>query len=116
MTTGFKPKRDYRKILKAPKSMKKEILDRVEAAIAANSPETPSLLQFKMNPLEDPRVARALYEASRAGVKVDLIIRDSCRLRPGIPGLSENIRVVSIVVTTTPTLVGTTVGAIQNTA
>jgi len=97
LTTGFKPKRRYLKILKAPKSMKKEILDRVEAAMAAHTPETPSLLQFKMNALEDPRVARALYEASRAGVKVDLIIRDSCRLRPGIPGLSENIRVVSIV-------------------
>jgi polyphosphate kinase len=97
LTTGFKPKRQYSKILKAPKSMKKEILDRIEAAVAAHTPDTPSRLQFKMNALEDPRVARALYEASSAGIQVDLIIRDSCRLRPGIPGLSENIRVVSIV-------------------
>ena len=97
LTTGFKPKRRYQKILKAPKSMKKEILDRIERAIEAHSPESPSRLQFKMNALEDPRVARALYEASQSGVKVDLIIRDSCRLRPGIPGLSENIQVVSIV-------------------
>jgi len=97
LTTGFKPRRNYRKILKAPKSMRKAILDRIEAAIEAQSPESPSLLQFKMNALEEPRVVRALYEASQAGVKVDLIIRDSCRLRPGIPGLSENIRVVSIV-------------------
>lgn len=97
LTTGFKPKRNYQKILKAPKSMKKEILDRIERAVEVHSPESPSRIQFKMNALEDPRVARALYEASQGGVKVDLIIRDSCRLRPGIPGLSENIRVVSIV-------------------
>jgi polyphosphate kinase len=97
LTTGFKPKRKYSKILKAPKSMKKEILDRIEAAVAAHVPDAPSRLQFKMNALEDPRVVRALYEASSAGIRVDLIIRDSCRLRPGIPGLSENIRVVSIV-------------------
>ena len=97
LTTGFKPKRKYSRILKAPKSMKKEILDRIEAATAAHTPESPSRLQFKMNALEEPRVARALYDASRAGVKVDLIIRDSCRLRPGIQGLSENITVVSVV-------------------
>ena len=97
LTTGFKPRRNYRKILKAPKSMRKAILDRIEAAIEAQSPESPSLLQFKMNALEEPRVVRALYEASQAGVTVDLIIRDSCRLRPGVPGLSENVRVVSIV-------------------
>ena len=97
LTTGFKPKREYRKILKSPKSMKKEILDRIERAVAVHSHEAPSLLQFKMNALEDPKVTRALYEASRAGVKVDLLVRDSCRLRPGIPGLSETVRVVSIV-------------------
>ncbi len=97
LTTGFKPKREYRKLLKAPKSMKKGILDRIEAAVRSHSPETPSLIQLKMNALEDPRVVRSLYEASQAGVKIDLVIRDSCRLRPGIPGLSENVRVVSIV-------------------
>jgi polyphosphate kinase len=97
LTTGFKPKRRYQSLLKAPKSMKKDLLDRIQAAIEAHSEESPSVLQFKMNALEDPRVARALYEASQAGVKIDLIVRDSCRLRPGIPGLSENILVISIV-------------------
>jgi polyphosphate kinase len=50
-----------------------------------------------MNALEDAEIARALYEAARAGVVVDLIVRDSCRVRPGVPGLSETIRVISIV-------------------
>lgn len=97
LTTGFKPNRDYRKIIRAPKVMKKALLARIEEAIRMNAPETPSLLQFKMNALEDPRITRALYEASRAGVQVDLLVRDTCRLRPGIPGLSENVRVVSTV-------------------
>jgi len=97
LTTGFKPNRSYQKILKAPKTMKKEILDRIQRAIEAHSQDSPSLIQLKLNALEDPRVVRALYEASLGGVKVDLIVRDSCRLRPGIPGLSETIRVVSVV-------------------
>jgi polyphosphate kinase len=97
LTTGLKPRRTYRKLVKAPKSMKKAILERIHGAMEAHTPESPSLLQFKMNALEEPRVVRALYEASRAGVKVDLIIRDSCRLRPGIPNLSENVRVMSVV-------------------
>jgi polyphosphate kinase len=97
LTTGFKPNRDYRKIIRAPKVMKKALVARIEEAIRTNTPETPSLLQFKMNALEDPRITRALYEASRAGIQVDLLVRDTCRLRPGIPGLSENVRVVSTV-------------------
>jgi polyphosphate kinase len=97
LTTGFKPHRSYQKILKAPKTMKKDILDRIQRAIQAHSPESPSLIQLKLNALEDPRVVRSLYDASQAGVQVDLIVRDSCRLRPGIPGLSETARVVSIV-------------------
>ncbi|MCB1808453.1 MAG: RNA degradosome polyphosphate kinase, partial [Candidatus Competibacteraceae bacterium] len=58
---------------------------------------TPGLIQFKMNALEDSDIVEALYRASQAGVKVDLIVRDTCRLRPGIPGLSETIQVISIV-------------------
>jgi len=52
---------------------------------------------MKMNALEDSDITRALYRAAQAGVKIDLIVRDSCRLRPGIPGLSETARVISIV-------------------
>ena len=62
-----------------------------------HSEDSPGRIQFKMNALEDVDITRALYQASMAGVKIDLIVRDTCRLRPGIPGLSENVRVVSVV-------------------
>jgi polyphosphate kinase len=97
LTTGFVPNRDYKKLLPAPKHLKKGLLQRIQREIDGHSEESPGLIQFKMNALEDADVTRALYEASMAGVKVDLIVRDTCRLRPGIPGLSENVSVISIV-------------------
>jgi polyphosphate kinase len=97
LTTGYKPKRTYRKLLPAPKMLKPALLGKIDREMEKHSAEKPGLIQMKMNALEDVDVARALYRASQAGVKVDLIIRDSCRLRPGIPGLSENVRVISVV-------------------
>ena len=97
LTTGYRPKRKYWKLLVAPKHLRPAILDRIDREIALHSKDSPGRIQMQMNALEDPEVTRALYEASRKGVAVDLIVRDSCRIRPGIPGLSENIRVVSIV-------------------
>ncbi|UCC15825.1 MAG: polyphosphate kinase 1 [Gammaproteobacteria bacterium] len=97
LTTGFVPNRDYKKLLPAPKHLKKGLLARIRREIDLHSDETPGHIQFKMNALEDKDITRALYEASLAGVKVDLIVRDTCRLRPGIPGLSENVNVISIV-------------------
>ncbi|HEY2596761.1 MAG TPA: polyphosphate kinase 1, partial [Chloroflexota bacterium] len=94
LTTGFGPGRAYRKILPGPARLKRAILDRIEREAALGSE---GLIQFKMNALEDADVTRALYRASQAGVRIDLIVRDTCRLRPGIEGLSENVRVVSIV-------------------
>jgi len=99
LTTGYRPKRPYRKILPAPAILKKALLERIERemGLQAQDPSYTGLIQFKMNALEDADVTRALYRASRAGVRVDLIVRDTCRLRPGLAGLSENVRVVSIV-------------------
>lgn len=97
LTTGYTPKRHYQKILPAPKICKRALLSRIEREIELHSPESPGLIQFKMNALEDVDVVKALYRASHAGVKIDLLVRDTCRLRPGVRGLSETVRVVSIV-------------------
>lgn len=97
LTTGCAPRRDYRKIVPAPKHLKKMLLANIQREIDAHREEMPGLIQIKSNALEDSDLVRALYEASQAGVKVELIIRDTCRLRPGIAGLSENISVRSIV-------------------
>ena len=97
LSTGYKPKRRYRKLLAAPTHLKKGLIDRIQREIGLHTAESPGRIQFKMNALEDGDVTRALYEASIAGVEVDLIVRDTCRLRPGIPGLSENVRVISVV-------------------
>jgi polyphosphate kinase len=77
--------------------LKPGLLERIDREIKLHSADSPGLIQFKMNALEDKDIARALYRASQAGVKVDLVVRDTCRVRPGIPGLSEHISVVSIV-------------------
>jgi polyphosphate kinase len=97
LTTGYKPSRNYRKILPAPKILKPAILAKIEREIQQHGEYGNGLIQMKLNALEDVDVTRALYEASRAGVKVDLVVRDTCRLRPGIERLSDNVRVVSIV-------------------
>ena len=97
LTTGYMPDRPYRKILPAPTVLKRALLARIDREIKLSSAASPGLIQFKMNALEDVDITRALYRASQAGVKVDLIVRDTCRLRPGIQGLSENVRVISIV-------------------
>ncbi len=97
LTTGFTPKRDYRKILPAPKLLKRALLDKIQREIEQHDTDSPGHIQIKINALEDKDIVRALYQASQAGVKVDLIVRDTCRLRPGIAGLSDNIRVFSLI-------------------
>ena len=97
LTTGFMLKRKYSKLAPAPRVLKKTLLEKIEREITLHRSVGGGLIQFKINALEDVDVVRALYRASMAGVKVDLIVRDTCRLRPGIAGLSEHIRVVSVV-------------------
>jgi polyphosphate kinase len=97
LTTGCRSARNYRKILAAPNTMKKALLTKIEREIGIHTPDAPGLIRFKANALEDVDIVEALYRASQAGVKVELIIRDTCRLRPGIRGLSENVTVISIV-------------------
>ncbi len=97
LTTGFKPKRSYLKLLVAPKLLKQGLLDFIAREIGHARAGEKALIQIKCNALEDVDLTRALYQASRAGVTVNLLVRDTCRLRPGVPGLSENVTVTSIV-------------------
>jgi polyphosphate kinase len=97
LTTGYTPQRNYRKLLPSPRMLKAALLRKIKRERELHSPESPGLIQFKMNALEDADITRALYEATRDGVRVDLVVRDTCRFRPGLPGLSESGRVVSIV-------------------
>jgi polyphosphate kinase len=97
LTSGCTPMRQYNKILPSPKLLKKALLSKISREINHQQQGRSALIQFKTNALEDRDIVEALYRASQAGVHVDLIVRDSCRLRPGIAGLSENIRVISLV-------------------
>ncbi|MDH3658505.1 MAG: polyphosphate kinase 1 [Alphaproteobacteria bacterium] len=97
LTSGCQPHRRYSKILVSPRSMKTQLLSKIDREISKNKPSSPGLIRLKTNALEDPDITEALYRASRVGVKVELIVRDTCRLRPGIPGLSDNVTVISVV-------------------
>jgi polyphosphate kinase len=95
--TGYSRQTDYRTLLVAPQGVRAGILERIEREIEHVRAGRPGLLQLKANSIVDEGIVDALYRASQAGVQVDLIIRGICTVRPGVPGLSENIRVRSIV-------------------
>jgi polyphosphate kinase len=95
--TGYGRPLHYRKVLTAPEHLREGIIEQIERTVAAHSAEHPARISMKMNSLVDGRCIRALYAASQAGVHVQLNVRGICCLRPGVPGVSENIRVVSIV-------------------
>ena len=95
--TGYSLKQEYRKLLVAPGTMRQQILNRIEREIKRHQQNGDGYLAFKMNSLVDKRCIQALYRASQAGVKVGLQVRGICCLRPGVPGVSENITVTSIV-------------------
>ncbi len=95
--TGYGRPLRYRKVLLAPNHLRDGIIDQIERTIASHSESSPARIAMKMNSLVDGRCIAALYRASQAGVRVDLNVRGICCLRPGLEGISENIRVVSIV-------------------
>jgi polyphosphate kinase len=95
--TGFGRPSGYRKVLVAPSYLRNAILDEIAQAISAHSPASPARITLKINSLVDRACIEALYLASRAGVRVDINVRGICCLRPGLPGISENIRAVSVV-------------------
>jgi polyphosphate kinase len=95
--TGYSLKQEYRKLLIAPGRMRAQIVARIDREIERHKKHGDGYLAFKMNALSDKACIKALYRASQAGVKVDLQVRSICCLRPGVPGVSENITVTSIV-------------------
>jgi polyphosphate kinase len=94
--TGYSAKATLRKLLVAPVSLRQRLESLIQREIDHASAE-PGHLIFKMNALEDPDMIKLLYRASQSGIKVDLLVRGLCCLRPGVSGVSENIRVTSIV-------------------
>jgi polyphosphate kinase len=94
--SGFAPRSKFKRLLVAPRSVRTGLVERIEAEIAHAEAGRGGLVQFKVNSIVDEQVIDALYRASQAGVKVDIWVRGICALRPGVEGLSENIRVHSI--------------------
>jgi polyphosphate kinase len=94
--SGFAPRSKFKRLLVAPRSVRTGLVERIEAEIAHAKAGRGGLVQFKVNSIVDEQVIDALYRASQAGVKVDIWVRGICALRPGVEGLSENIRVHSI--------------------
>jgi polyphosphate kinase len=95
--TGYSSKGEYRKLLVAPINLRERMTALIDREIEHQRNGEQGHLIFKMNSLVDKRMIKALYNASMAGVKIDLIVRGMCSLRPGLEGISENIRVISVV-------------------
>jgi polyphosphate kinase len=95
--TGFSRQTLYRKLVVAPSNMRKRFLEMVEREAVHAREGKEGRIIAKMNSLADAEVIEALYAASQAGVEIDLIVRGICCLRPGVPGVSDRIRVISIV-------------------
>jgi polyphosphate kinase len=94
--SGYSAKRDYRKLLIAPINMRERLMELIQREIEHQRKGEQGYLIFKANALTDRPIIKLLYEASRAGVKIDLLIRGICCLRPGLENVSENIKVISI--------------------
>ena len=95
--TGYSQKDDYMKLIVAPKTLRKEVIKRIEREIEQHKKTGDGYIALKLNNLEAKKVIKALYRASMAGVKIDLNVRALCGLRPGVKGISDNIREISII-------------------
>jgi len=97
MLSGFARTSSYRKLAVAPVSLRRTILEKIEEQTARAKAKRPTRIFAKVNALVDQEVGQALYRASQAGVPIDLVVRGVCCVRPGVPGVSENIRVLSVI-------------------
>ncbi len=95
--TGYSKQKSFRKLLVAPVTMRDRMIDMIEREAQHCQQGNTGRIVAKMNSLVDLKMIQALYKASQAGVKIDLILRGICCLRPGIEKVSENIRVISII-------------------
>jgi polyphosphate kinase len=94
--TGYAPDQHYERLVVAPRDMRRVFEERIQREVQAQKAGGPARIVAKMNALDDAETIQALYRASQAGVKVDLIVRGHSRLRAGLPGYGDNIRVISI--------------------
>ncbi|MGC5324268.1 RNA degradosome polyphosphate kinase [Brevibacillus sp. SYSU BS000544] len=95
--SGYSEPPEWRKLEAAPKGLRRKFREMIRREIEKHTPDNPGRIIAKMNSLTDEKIIATLYEASCAGVQIDLIVRGICCLRPGIPGVSENIQVRSII-------------------
>jgi polyphosphate kinase len=95
--TGFSKQKSYRKLLVAPVTLRDRFLALIQREVEHCQKGRPGRIRAKMNSLVDRRMIQALYQASQAGVEIDLIVRGICCLRPGMTGVSDNIRVISVI-------------------
>ena len=94
--SGFAPQSTYKRLLVAPRSLRSGLLEKIDIEIANVKSGKPAGIRFKLNSLLDEEFIEKFYEASKSGVKIELLIRGICALQPGIPAVSENIHVRSI--------------------
>ena len=94
--SGFAPQSTYKRLLVAPRTLRSGLLEKIDGEIANAKAGKPAGIRFKLNSLLDEEFVEKFYEASKSGVKIELLIRGICALQPGIPGVSENIHVRSI--------------------
>ena len=94
--SGFAPQTSFERLLVAPRTLRSGLLERIQREIDNKKAGKPALIRMKLNSLMDEEFIDLLYKASAAGVEVELLVRGICAIRGGVPGLSENIRVISI--------------------